>query len=70
MREKKIVSGDLVRVRGKRACGFSDWRVRAWYNPKRLLRVYIHAKGGEFSTFERPLAFLGEFMVDVGFGRL
>ena len=44
-------------MRGKRACGFSDWRVRACHNPKRLLRVFIHAKGGTFSTFERPLAF-------------
>ena len=66
---EKIVSGDLVRVRGKCACGFSGWRVRAWHNPKRLLRVYIHAKGGEFSTMGRPLTFPGA-MVDMGFGRL
>ena len=44
--------------------------IRACHNTKRLLRVFIHAKGGEFSTFERPLAFLGKFMVDAGFGRL
>ena len=49
---EKIVSGDLVRVRGKHACEFSDWGVRACHNLKRLLRVFIHAKGGVFSTIE------------------
>ena len=68
-REKKIVSGDLVRVRGKRACGFSFWSNTRLAHPYRLLRVYIHAKGGEFSTMGRPLTFPGA-MVDVGFGRL
>ena len=33
--------------------------IRAWHNPKRLLRVYIHAKGGTFSTMGRPLTFPG-----------
>ena len=40
----KIVSGDLVRVRGKRTCGFSDWGVRACHNLKRLLRVYTRER--------------------------
>ena len=32
-----------------RACHIQIW----------LLRVFIHAKGGTFSTFERPLTFPG-----------
>lgn len=52
------------------ACGFSGWRVCACHIPKRLLRVYIHAKGGAFSTLGKSLIFLGEYMVDTGVGRL
>ena len=49
--EKKIKVVGFGRVRGKRACGFSDWRVRACHIQIRLLRVFIHAKARWFSTF-------------------
>jgi len=56
-------------VRGKRECGFSFWIVHAWHNPKRLLRVCIHAKGGTLSIMVRA-SISPDVMVDVGFGRL
>ena len=43
--------------------------IRAWHNPKRLLRVCIHAKGGTLSIMVRA-SISPDVMVDVGFGRL
>ena len=37
--------------------------IRAWHIPKRLLRVYIHAKGGTFSTMVVVHDILGLFFL-------